>query len=154
VAWCEYWNIEINEDKTWAIYLPHWITPPESPLTLNGWNIPFVNSVKYLGVIFYKRITWRPHTEMIKSKAFTTLIIVYALFKSERLSNNIKLTLHRALIRSVMTQACSVWEIAADTHLINPSAWFAVTVISRHLNRLLWFVVTPTSDCRHNFKRP
>jgi hypothetical protein len=26
---------------------------------LNGWNIPFVNNVKYLGVIFDKGMTWR-----------------------------------------------------------------------------------------------
>jgi hypothetical protein len=50
---------------------------------------------------------------MIKTKAFGTFIRVYALFKSERLSTNIKLTLHKALIRSVMTMACLVWEIAA-----------------------------------------
>jgi hypothetical protein len=37
---------------------------------------------------------------------------------------------------------------------INPSAWFAVTLTSRHLNRLLRFVVKLTSDCRHNFNRP
>jgi hypothetical protein len=22
-AWCEHWNIKINEEKTWAIYFPH-----------------------------------------------------------------------------------------------------------------------------------
>jgi hypothetical protein len=31
--------------------------PPESQLTLNGRNIPFVNTVKYLGVIFDKKVT-------------------------------------------------------------------------------------------------
>jgi hypothetical protein len=41
------------------------------------------------------------------------------LFKSERLNANIKLTLHKALIRSVMTYACPAWEFAAHTHLIN-----------------------------------
>jgi hypothetical protein len=41
-----------------------------------------------------------------------------SLFKSERLSTNIKLTLHKALIRSVMTYACPACEFAADTHLI------------------------------------
>jgi hypothetical protein len=58
VAWCERWNIKINEDKTRAIYFSHQRAPPESLLTLNGRTIPFVNSVKYLGVIFDKRITW------------------------------------------------------------------------------------------------
>jgi hypothetical protein len=111
-------TLKINEDKAWAIYFPHWIRPPESLLTLNGLNIPFVNSVKYLGVIFDRKITGRPHRKMIKTKAFRTFIRVHALFKSERLSTNIKLTLHKALMRSVMTQACSIWEFVADTLLI------------------------------------
>jgi hypothetical protein len=85
---------------------------------LKGWNIPFVNSVKYLDVIFEKRITWRLHTEGIEAKAFRTFIRLYSLFKSERLNANIKLTLLKALIRSVMTYACPAWEFAADSHLL------------------------------------
>jgi hypothetical protein len=102
-TWCERWNIKINEDKTQGIYFSHSRRPPVSHLTLNGRNIPFVNSVKYLGVIFDRKVTWRLHTQMIEAQAFRTFIRVYSLFKSERLSANIKLTLHKALIRSVMT---------------------------------------------------
>jgi hypothetical protein len=39
-------------------------------------------------------------------------------FKSERLSANIKLTFHKALMRSVMTYAFLAWELAADTYLL------------------------------------
>jgi hypothetical protein len=97
--WSKRWHIKINEDKTQAIYFSHRLRPPESLLTLNGRNIPFVNNVKYLGVIFDKKITWRPHIEMIEAKAFRAFITTYSLFKSKRLSTNIKLTLHKALIR-------------------------------------------------------
>jgi hypothetical protein len=38
---------------------------------------------------------------MIEAKAFRTFIRIYSLFRSERLSTNIKLT-HKALIKSVM----------------------------------------------------
>jgi hypothetical protein len=44
-AWCERWNIKINEDKTRAIYFSHRIRPPESLLTMYGRNIPFVKNV-------------------------------------------------------------------------------------------------------------
>jgi hypothetical protein len=55
-----------------------------SHLTLNGRNIPFVNSKKYLGVNFGKRVTWRLHiVEMNEAKAFGTFIRLYSLFKSE-----------------------------------------------------------------------
>jgi hypothetical protein len=89
-----------------------------SHLTLNRRNIPFVNSAKYLGVVCDRRVTWRLHIEMIEAKALRTFIRLYSLFKSERLSANIKLTLHKALTRSVMTYASPAWEFAADTHLM------------------------------------
>jgi hypothetical protein len=73
-----------------------------------------VDHVKYLGVIFDKRL----HIEMIEAKAFRTFIRDYSLFKSERLSANIKLTQYKALIRSVMTYACHAWKFAVDNHLL------------------------------------
>jgi hypothetical protein len=88
--------------KTQAIYFSHTLWPREAHLTLNGQNISIIH-VKYLGVIFDKRITFRLRIEMIEAKAFRTFIRIYYLFKSERLSAKIKLTLHKALIRSVMT---------------------------------------------------
>jgi hypothetical protein len=38
---------------------------------------------------------WRVHTEMIEAKAFRTVIRIYSLFKSERLSANVKLISER-----------------------------------------------------------
>jgi hypothetical protein len=77
-----------------------------------------VNHVKYLGVIFDKRITWRLHLEMIEAKAFRKFIRIYSLLKSERLRAKIKLTLPKALIRTVITYTCPAWELAADTYLL------------------------------------
>jgi hypothetical protein len=57
-AWYKRWNIKINEDKTRAIYFIRQNRLPDSLLKLNGRNIPFVNRVKYLGVLFDKRVTW------------------------------------------------------------------------------------------------
>jgi hypothetical protein len=51
-AWCEVWNIKINEDKSQAICFSHRRGPVGTHLTLKGRNIPFVKEVKYLGVIF------------------------------------------------------------------------------------------------------
>jgi hypothetical protein len=54
---------------------------------------------------------------MIEAKAFRTFIRIYTLFKCERLSSNIKLTLHKALIKSVITYAYPTWKLATDTYL-------------------------------------
>jgi hypothetical protein len=55
---------------------------------------------------------------METAKAFKTFIRIYSIFKSEHLIANIKLILHKALIRSVITYACPAWELAADTGLL------------------------------------
>jgi hypothetical protein len=52
------------------------IDPLRRVLTLNGRNIPFVNNIKYLGVIFDRKITWRLHIEAIEDKAFRTFLSV------------------------------------------------------------------------------
>jgi hypothetical protein len=101
-----------------VIFFSDWNRPPDYLLTLNGWNIPFVNSVKYLGLISDKRMICRLHIETIECKAFRTFIRLYSLFRSELLSANIKLTLHKALIRYVMTYACPSWEFATEMHLL------------------------------------
>jgi hypothetical protein len=62
---------------------------------LNESNIPFVNHVKYLGVIFDEMTTWTLHMELIVTKAFRTFIRIYSLFKSER-PRDIKLILSKA----------------------------------------------------------
>jgi hypothetical protein len=70
-TWYECWSIKINENKTQAIYFSRSRRTPESHLTPNGRNITFVNSVKYLGVIFDKKVKLKLNIEMIESKAFS-----------------------------------------------------------------------------------
>jgi hypothetical protein len=77
-TWCESWNIKINEVKTQGIYFSRSRRPPQCHRTLNGRDIPFVNSVKYLGVIFDERVSWRLHIEMIEAKAFRIFIRIYS----------------------------------------------------------------------------
>jgi hypothetical protein len=62
-------------------------------------------------------MTWRHRSERTVAKTLRTYVRTYSLFKRVRLSTNIKLTLYKALIRSVMTYACPIWEYAAGTHL-------------------------------------
>jgi hypothetical protein len=97
---------------------PHRNGSTDSLLKLNGRKIPFVNSVKFLGVNFDKRMTWRIHIQTIEANSFRIFIKLYCLFKSEQIGANIKLTPHKALIRSIMTHACNAWEFAAEMRLL------------------------------------
>jgi hypothetical protein len=100
----------------------------------------------YLAVIFDKRL----HTEMIQAKAFRIFIRIYSLFKSERLSANIKLTLHKAQIRSIITYVCPAWKLAADTYLLK---------LQRLQNKFLRIIgsfprFTPVRNLHTAFKLP
>jgi hypothetical protein len=57
----ECWNSKLNKAKTQAISQKDRV--PEDISQLNGRNISFVNNVKYFGVIFDSRMTWRFHFE-------------------------------------------------------------------------------------------
>jgi hypothetical protein len=82
-AWCEHWNVKINEEKTQAIQFPHRRGSVGTHLTLRGRIILFVTDIKYHGVIFDRKFTWRYHLDSITTKAFRTFIRIYPLLKSE-----------------------------------------------------------------------
>jgi hypothetical protein len=73
--------------------------------------------VKYLGVIFDKKITWKVHTETV-AKVLLIFLSIYPILKSERLSVGAKLIIYKALIRSMLTCACPAWEFAGDSYLL------------------------------------
>jgi hypothetical protein len=78
------------------------------------------------------------------------IIIICPLLKSERLSAGTKLTLYKALIRSILTHACPAWEFAADSHILKSQ---------RLQNRVLGTVGNlprriPTRDLHMAFKSP
>jgi hypothetical protein len=54
-----------------------------------------LNSVKYLDVIFDKKVIRTLHIEMLDANAFRTLIRIYSLFESEQLNTNTNLILHK-----------------------------------------------------------
>jgi hypothetical protein len=52
-----------------------------------------------------------------RTQGLQNINITYSLLKSEGLSTNIKLSLHKALNTFIITYACPAWEFAADNHL-------------------------------------
>jgi hypothetical protein len=86
---------------------------PTIPASARPQNYAFDRAATGIGE---RKTICRCHIEMIEAKAFRPFIRVCSLFKSERLNANIKLTLHKALIRSVVTYSCPAWKFAVDAH--------------------------------------
>jgi hypothetical protein len=85
---------------------------PDGVLQLNGRDIPFANNVTYLGVTF-DRMTWRSHIERTVGEVLRNYKRASSVFKSGRLSINIKLTLFKALISLVMTRLPHLFKCSA-----------------------------------------
>jgi hypothetical protein len=99
------------------------------PLRINlHWMDGIFPSSITLNISVYSSIrVWLHDIEMIEAKAFRIFIRAYSLFKSERLRANIKLTLRKAMMKSVMAYArCSrhlPLKIAAHIKRGSPHNW-------------------------------
>lgn len=107
------WKIKINPTKTQAVIFPYdgrRRRNPTTQLTLNGIQIPFANSAKYLGVTLDRRLRFGPHIGEIRTKATKCMAALYPLIgRRSFLSVKNKLLIYRAVIRPVLTYASPIW---------------------------------------------
>ena len=62
VLWGESCNLRFNPEKTVMVgFTRSWRHQFTQPVTINGRPLKFVDTVKYLGLLLDKRMTWRPH---------------------------------------------------------------------------------------------
>jgi hypothetical protein len=59
------------------------------------------------------------HIEVTEAKAFGTFITIYSVFKGERLSAHIEVTVHKSLFTSEVSYACLACQLSANTYLLN-----------------------------------
>lgn len=114
--WSTKWRLKINGSKSQAVVFTRRFPRQVQPLTIQNENIPFVTTVKYLGVFLDKRLTFKHHVTHIREKAFQRYMLLYPFFKSYT-SLNVKTMLYKVLIRSYMTFCCEIWAQANARHL-------------------------------------
>jgi hypothetical protein len=108
VAWR--WNVKINEGKTQVVCSSRRFTAPQ--------DISFVNNIRYLGVTFDRNIIRRRHDVGPVAKAISTHIRPCYLSWSESSSRDMKFTLYKSLIESIMIYASLTLEHGADNQLL------------------------------------
>lgn len=67
-TWYRRWKIKINATKTQAIQFTKGRTPPDRNIEIDDTQIPWSNSVKYLGITLDKKLTWKHHGNILKQK--------------------------------------------------------------------------------------
>lgn len=107
------WKIKINQEKTQAIIFPFNKSPkriPSNTLTINGTTIPLQDSIKYLGLVLDKKLTFKHHILQTCDKALKCgRALLPLLNRKSQLNGNNKLLLYKMCIRPIMTYGCQVW---------------------------------------------
>ncbi|GFT55653.1 probable RNA-directed DNA polymerase from transposon BS [Trichonephila clavipes] len=111
------WKIKINVDKTVAVLFTK-RRNPVTPPTLYSTPIRWSQTTKYLGIIFDKNLTWKPHITYARDKFRRALKLIYPLINR---NSNVylynKLLLYTAVLRPILTYASPVWGYAANANI-------------------------------------
>ena len=116
--WCEHWHLGIRPDKCAAINLSRRPGTPIATLSLQGEDIPWHVSLKILGVLFDRNLTFKPHVKYIQGKCTKRLNIIKAVASPKwgvTTSNLIHIV--NAIIRGLIEYACAIYQSASKTTL-------------------------------------
>ncbi len=114
------WKIVVNAEKTEAIFftLRKKLEIPKTPLRIKNHKIIWKDSVKYLGLLLDKRLTFNKHVEYIINKVNIVVKCMYSLLhRKSALNIKNKLLLYKVGIRPILTYGAPVFSKAAKTHL-------------------------------------
>lgn len=116
--WFRKWRIEVNPEKSTAVYFTRGRKKPPPPITLFGKPIPWAKQAKYLGYILDSGLTCRAHIKSVRDRAAFVLGRLHPLLnKRSKLSLRNKVRLYLTCIRPIMTYASVVFAHAAPTHI-------------------------------------
>lgn len=112
------WGIKINAAKSEAICIrnasgkcPRYVVPQSKSLqlTLDGIDIPFKSSLKYLGINFNKLFRFNNHARTALAKSKRICGMFSSLLNSKYLPENTKLLLYKVAIRPILIYGFPIW---------------------------------------------
>lgn len=133
------WGIKINPSKCEAICIRNAsgkckrFVVPESKtlkLVLNGTEIPFKDSVTYLGIEFNKLFKFNVHARKVRNKAQKIFNSFLKLFCNKFLPSNTKILLYKTCIRPIISYAFPIW------FNISPTIMKELEMLERKILRL------------------
>ncbi|KAL4085043.1 hypothetical protein QTP88_027881 [Uroleucon formosanum] len=115
-VWYDKWRVKVNQSK--SIHTTFTLRLPPCPeVFLNSIPIPSSQSVKYLGLIFDRRLTWGPHIKAKKLALNERLRLVKPLISNKHTKLNTKLLIYKSLIKPMWTYGLQLWGNAKVTNV-------------------------------------
>lgn len=111
------WKLKLNTTKTEAIFFTRARARPIKQLKIEGYLIPWSNSVKYLGLVLDQKLTWNEHVSQLRLKGMKAFSALNPLMNRRSiLSSKTKLNIYSTLIRPCITYGCPVWSNTSKTN--------------------------------------
>lgn len=142
IKWTQQWRIIINPSKTQTKIFT--LCRPTNPpcLKINNINIPWIENhipIKYLGLHFDRRLTWKSHIQNIANKTYQKISKLYPLTnKFSKLQIECGISIFKTIIRPSLTYACPIWCNASASNIKKIQ-----TIQNKFLRRILkaeWFI--------------
>ncbi|KAL4120963.1 hypothetical protein QTP88_013557 [Uroleucon formosanum] len=138
--WFSLWNIKVNENK--SIHITFTLRPTTTPpVYINNQTIPIVDSVKYLGLLLDKRLTWANHIKAKRTSLNLRLHKLRPLLRS-KISLNNKTLIYKQILRPAMSYGIQLWGTTKNSNLIKFQALQSIYL--RVLSNAPWYVSNRT----------
>ena len=114
------WKISINDGKTQCIFFTRRRTKqiPQDTIRLGDADVEWQNEVKYLGVKFDKRLTFKSHIQYASMKAQIAVRILYSMLcRGSKMDARNKTLIYKLCIRPIMLYAAPILNGIAATHI-------------------------------------
>ncbi|KAL4143992.1 hypothetical protein QTP88_006237 [Uroleucon formosanum] len=112
--WFTKWKIKVNESK--SSFVTFALRPLNCPpISMNNTIIPHSNEVKYLGLIFDRRLTWSSHLKDKRKKLNSRLHLLRPLLRSN-LALPLKLILYKTLLQPLWVYGVVIWGSAKQSN--------------------------------------
>lgn len=109
----------INDLKTEAVLFNRKRGHGEPNLTLNGRMITFKPHVKFLGMIFDKKLKWKEHISKLKTDCMKRMQIIQSVASTDwGADRTTLLRLYKAIVRSKLDYGCTVYS-SAPNYILN-----------------------------------
>jgi hypothetical protein len=116
--WFRTWRIEVNPEKSAAVFFSRSCKPLPPDIKLFDRRIPWVKKVKYLGVTLDRYLSFAPHIIEVRNRAYFVLGRLFHLIgKRSKMSLRNKCLLYTACVRPIMTYASVVFAHASKSNI-------------------------------------
>ena len=117
--WCNENGFKFSPTKTVCVHFSQRRgLYPDPSLTLNGGQIPVVDQTKFLGIIFDKKLSFKPHIQSVRAKCLRALNILKVVSRMDWGGDRtVLLKIYRSLIRSKLDYGSIVYGSARRSYL-------------------------------------